>query len=368
MAAAPAAGQLPGPGFRVCTACLARSFRQSSKNTGLLRHRLVPRRELQTGTVSTSKASKSAVWHSRSLIQDYFSANSSIDRGWIKSGMLAVIRSVAGSSRTGQHEVLRATARAHAESNSETPPVIVEESPSASVSQGQAQLKESDSVEAVQLAEMERELPHRKRKRLKSSHASSEAPLPLDSSSQLTTAATTLPTSAVIRRRLATYLSLSIPRLSVLIILTTTSAYSLYPIPDILTLTATSATSSFSTSTLTLLFLTSGTFMSCACANALNMLAEPKYDAMMSRTRNRPLVRGLISRRAAALFAFLCGASGLLLLGFGTNPTVAGLSALNIFLYAGVYTPMKRISAANTWVGALVGAIPRKFSTKLTTV
>ena len=42
----------------------------------------------------------------------------------------------------------------------------------------------------------------------------------------------------------------------------------------------------------------------------------------------------------------------------GTNPTVAGLSALNIFLYAGVYTPMKRISALNTWAGAVVGGIP----------
>lgn len=37
---------------------------------------------------------------------------------------------------------------------------------------------------------------------------------------------------------------------------------------------------------------------------------------------------------------------------------MAGLSALNIFLYAGVYTPMKRLSAANTWIGAIVGGIP----------
>ena len=88
------------------------------------------------------------------------------------------------------------------------------------------------------------------------------------------------------------------------------------------------------------------------------MLFEPKYDALMTRTRNRPLVRKLVSPRAATAFALLCGASGLLLLGLGTNPTVAGLSALNIFLYAGVYTPMKRLSPANTWVGAIVGGIP----------
>ena len=42
----------------------------------------------------------------------------------------------------------------------------------------------------------------------------------------------------------------------------------------------------------------------------------------------------------------------------GCNPTVAFLGGLNIALYAGVYTPMKRMSVLNTWVGALVGGIP----------
>ena len=88
------------------------------------------------------------------------------------------------------------------------------------------------------------------------------------------------------------------------------------------------------------------------------MLFEPKYDALMKRTRNRPLVRGLISPRGALLFALATGLVGLSLLDFGTNPTVAGLSALNIFLYGFVYTPMKRISWLNTWVGAIVGGIP----------
>jgi protoheme IX farnesyltransferase len=40
------------------------------------------------------------------------------------------------------------------------------------------------------------------------------------------------------------------------------------------------------------------------------------------------------------------------------NPLTAALGAANIFLYAGVYTPLKQISVANTWVGAVVGAIP----------
>lgn len=219
-----------------------------------------------------------------------------------------------------------------------------------------------DAVEeiasTIDQAEVDEVLPHRKRKRRKQISGSSEESLPLDASSQLTTAASALPTSAFIRRRMATYLSLSKPRLSLLVVLTAAGAYSLYPIPDILSSSALSSTASFSTSTLTLLFLTSGTFLSSACANTMNMLFEQRYDALMSRTQNRPLVRKLISPRAAATFALLCGASGLLLLGLGTNSTVAGLSALNIVLYAGVYTRLKRISAVNTWVGAVVGGIP----------
>lgn len=88
------------------------------------------------------------------------------------------------------------------------------------------------------------------------------------------------------------------------------------------------------------------------------MLYEPDTDARMSRTRNRPLVRLLISRRAALLFAVACGLVGVAALHVGVNPTVAFLGASNIALYAGVYTPMKRLSVLNTWVGALVGGIP----------
>ena len=78
----------------------------------------------------------------------------------------------------------------------------------------------------------------------------------------------------------------------------------------------------------------------------------------MSRTRNRPLVRGLISKRGALVFALVTGLLGTGGLYWGVNPTVSFLGALNIFLYAGVYTPLKRISVLNTWVGALVGGIP----------
>lgn len=88
------------------------------------------------------------------------------------------------------------------------------------------------------------------------------------------------------------------------------------------------------------------------------MYLEPLHDAKMSRTRNRPLVRGLISKRGALVFAAITGVLGIGGLYWGVNPTVSFLGALNIVLYAGIYTPLKRISVLNTWVGALVGGIP----------
>ncbi|KAL8653785.1 MAG: hypothetical protein Q9210_001889 [Variospora velana] len=201
------------------------------------------------------------------------------------------------------------------------------------------------------------ELPHRRRKRLKTEQglvANVPDTIPPDASSRLSTMSTTLPPSSL-RRLLSLYLSLSKPRLSFLIVLTTAAAYSLYPVPALL---LPQTTASPSLSTLTLVFLTSGTALCSASANALNMLMEPEHDAKMSRTRNRPLVRGYVGKGGALVFATIAGAVGIGSLYLGVNPTVAFLGGLNIFLYAGVYTPMKRISVLNTWVGAVVGGIP----------
>ena len=197
------------------------------------------------------------------------------------------------------------------------------------------------------------ELPHRRRKHRKD-RINAEIPLPLDASSRLSTLSSSMPATSL-RRLLTTCLSLSKPRLSFLIVLTTATAYSLYPVPALL---LPSSTASPSLSALTLMFLTSGTALCCASANALNMLLEPKYDAQMSRTRNRPLVRGLIGTKGALIFATAAGVCGIGSLWFGVNPTVAFLGGLNIMLYAGIYTPMKRISVLNTWAGAVVGGIP----------
>ncbi|KAI0827512.1 mitochondria protoheme IX farnesyltransferase [Hypoxylon sp. FL0890] len=214
------------------------------------------------------------------------------------------------------------------------------------------------------------DLPHRRRQaaRRKSavenspniSHtsapaAAAENPLPQDASSALTTASTEHPANSF-RRQLSLLLSLSKPRLTVLVALTAMAPYALYPVPAFLSPSIGLDTPSLSPLTLT--FLTTGTALCIASANALNMLYEPAWDAKMSRTRNRPLVRGLLSERRALIFAIFAALAGVGSLYFGVNPTVAFLGAANIALYAGVYTPMKRVSWLNTWVGAIVGGIP----------
>lgn len=204
---------------------------------------------------------------------------------------------------------------------------------------------------------LQQELPHRRRKRLKEEAAASNN-IPPDASTQLSNFSSALPVTSL-RRNMAAFLALTKPRLSILIVLTTTSAYGMYPISSLLALDSSIAPlPTLSTSTLTFIYLSAGTFLSSASANTLNMLFEPQYDAQMSRTRNRPLVRGLVSRRAAILFALATALSGLTLLYVGTNPTVTGLSASNIILYGFIYTPLKRMHVINTWVGAIVGGIP----------
>ncbi|KAK5635597.1 hypothetical protein RRF57_011309 [Xylaria bambusicola] len=183
--------------------------------------------------------------------------------------------------------------------------------------------------------------------------AATEDILPDNASSILTTQSTK---QTSFRRQLSLYLSLSKPRLTVLVVLTAMAPYALYPVPDFISPSLGLDTPSLSP--LTLAFLTTGTALCSASANALNMLYEPSWDAIMSRTRNRPLVRGLLSQRKALAFAVLTALAGVGSLYFGVNPTVAFLGAANIALYAGVYTPLKRVSWLNTWVGAVVGGIP----------
>lgn len=64
------------------------------------------------------------------------------------------------------------------------------------------------------------------------------------------------------------------------------------------------------------------------------------------------------SREHAAAFAAVAGVTGTSLLYLGVNPLTCYIGAVNYLIYTAVYTPMKRLSPANTWIGSVVGALP----------
>ena len=101
-----------------------------------------------------------------------------------------------------------------------------------------------------------------------------------------------------------------------------------------------------------------GTMLCSSSANALNQLYEVVNDSKMTRTAVRPLPTGRMSRAHAAVFALVTGVTGIYILNEKVNTTTAILGGGNIALYAMVYTPLKQISIINTWIGAVVGAIP----------
>ncbi|XP_008008621.3 protoheme IX farnesyltransferase, mitochondrial isoform X2 [Chlorocebus sabaeus] len=101
-----------------------------------------------------------------------------------------------------------------------------------------------------------------------------------------------------------------------------------------------------------------GTGLASCAANSINQFFEVPFDSNMNRTKNRPLVRGQISPLLAVSFATCCAVPGVAILTWGVNPLTGALGLFNIFLYTCCYTPLKRISIVNTWVGAVVGAIP----------
>jgi protoheme IX farnesyltransferase len=93
-------------------------------------------------------------------------------------------------------------------------------------------------------------------------------------------------------------------------------------------------------------------------ANALNMYIERDADALMRRTRNRPLPSGRLSPEIALGFALVLASVGLNTLGVVVGGVAFFLTFLAFTSYVLAYTPLKRVSQAALYVGALPGALP----------
>lgn len=107
----------------------------------------------------------------------------------------------------------------------------------------------------------------------------------------------------------------------------------------------------------TLLSLSIGGYLMVGASNIFNQIIERDLDALMERTKNRPIPSGRISVNAAFVLALICTIFGLVLL-YNINPKTAMFGAISIFLYTSIYTPLKTITPLAVFAGALPGAIP----------
>jgi protoheme IX farnesyltransferase len=101
-----------------------------------------------------------------------------------------------------------------------------------------------------------------------------------------------------------------------------------------------------------------GTALTAAGSAALNQYIERDLDALMPRTRNRPLPAGRVTPVEVLVYGILLSIGGVAHLSATVNATTAVLGAVTLGTYLLVYTPLKRRTSLNTVVGAVPGAIP----------
>lgn len=112
-----------------------------------------------------------------------------------------------------------------------------------------------------------------------------------------------------------------------------------------------------SSSWFTLLKLAIGGYCMVGASNAYNQVIEKDLDALMDRTKNRPVPAGRMSPSLALVIASFLTIIGIVLL-YTINPKTAMFGAISIFLYTSVYTPLKTVTSLSVFVGAIPGAIP----------
>jgi protoheme IX farnesyltransferase len=108
---------------------------------------------------------------------------------------------------------------------------------------------------------------------------------------------------------------------------------------------------------LVLLKLAIGGYCMVGASNAYNQVIEKDLDALMDRTKNRPVPSGRMSPNVALVIASTLTFTGLVLL-YTINTKTAMFAAISIFLYTSAYTPLKTMTSLSVFVGAFPGAIP----------
>lgn len=152
--------------------------------------------------------------------------------------------------------------------------------------------------------------------------------------------------TGILRQLQGDLFALTKARLSVLVVLTACFGYFI----------ATKGLGTFSWATF--LHMIFGTTLAAAGASVFNQLMEVDSDRRMMRTSDRPLPANRMPKPAAFIFGWLLCAFGLIHLGVKVNTGASVMAGATLLTYLFVYTPMKRVSSANTVVGGVSGALP----------
>jgi protoheme IX farnesyltransferase len=146
-------------------------------------------------------------------------------------------------------------------------------------------------------------------------------------------------------KKIKDYLMLIKPSLSIMVVFSSVISYLLAP-----------KVVEYNWTMIFLLF--AGGMLVTGSANAINQVVEKDTDAQMKRTSTRPVASGRVTQAEGWAFAIITGIAGVLMLGYYFNWLSAGLAAFSLFLYAFIYTPLKKVNSIAVLMGAVPGALP----------
>lgn len=149
----------------------------------------------------------------------------------------------------------------------------------------------------------------------------------------------------LIINKLKDYFQLIKPSLSIMVVFSSVISYLLAPKVVV-----------YDWRMITLLFIAG--LLVTGSANAINQVVEKETDAIMKRTSRRPVAAGRMSVTEGWMFAIITGTVGIFMLGNYFNWLSAGIALFSLFLYAFIYTPLKKVSSISVIVGAVPGALP----------
>ena len=166
---------------------------------------------------------------------------------------------------------------------------------------------------------------------------------PVSNEGMLRSTANAVPIAAP-RSRAADYTALAKPRLNVLVVASALAGYAM--------------AGGDGARTSVVLAVLAGTGLVAGGASAFNQVLERRTDALMKRTRRRPLPDGRLGAIEGTVVAAALSGAGLLILALGANPLSAAVALATLATYAVIYTPMKPLTSFATVIGAIPGALP----------